>query len=224
MLKKEKYIWQIPVRLYHWINVVLIITLLVTGFYIGKPFASQNGEPYNHFIMGKMRLIHGLAAWFFIANFIFRLYWGFVGNEYAKLLPQRKTFVAEVRDSLKYYLFFNKEHAPHAGHNVLAQFIYLTVIWIGSIFMMLTGLAMQGEIAPGGFQSKFFGWVISMFGMSSPVRTYHHLVAGLFVLFIIVHLYLVIRQDVLDRDGTISSIFSGYKYAAVEPEVVHDKQ
>ncbi len=224
MLKKAVYVWEAPIRLYHWINVVLIVVLLITGFYIGKPFVAQTGEPYANFIMGKMRLWHALAAWFFIANFIFRFYWTFVGNEHAKFKPWRKGFVADGLDSLKYYLFLKKEHTVHTGHNVIAQLTYFFVMWIGSVFMILSGLALQGEIAPGGFQERFFGWIIPLFGMSSPVRMYHHLIAWLFVVFIVAHLYLVIRQELLDDDGTISSIISGYKFVINDGEHSHEEK
>ena len=34
------YVWEWPVRLTHWINVISIVVLSVTGFYIGNPFVS----------------------------------------------------------------------------------------------------------------------------------------------------------------------------------------
>ncbi|HDY70958.1 MAG TPA: Ni/Fe-hydrogenase, b-type cytochrome subunit, partial [Nitrospirae bacterium] len=35
--RKRVYAWEFPVRLTHWINVLCIIALSITGFYIGNP-------------------------------------------------------------------------------------------------------------------------------------------------------------------------------------------
>ncbi|MFZ5626893.1 MAG: cytochrome b/b6 domain-containing protein, partial [Bacillota bacterium] len=84
MLRKAIYVWEWPVRFYHWLNVFLIITLFLTGLYIGFPkYRPAGTEAYSFFLMGKARYWHGWAAWLFIANFLFRFYWAFVGNEYA---------------------------------------------------------------------------------------------------------------------------------------------
>ncbi|HWP97746.1 MAG TPA: Ni/Fe-hydrogenase, b-type cytochrome subunit [Syntrophomonadaceae bacterium] len=222
-LRKAIYVWELPIRLYHWINVFLIIVLLFTGLYIGKPILASVGEPYANFLMGKMRLWHAVAAWLFIANFLFRIYWAYAGNEHAKFKPWRTGFFSDGMESLKYYLFLKKEHTVHAGHNVIAQLTYFFMMWVGSFFMIITGLALQGEIGPGGFQEKFMSWLIPLFGQSSWVRTYHHLVAWLFIVFIIAHLYLTFRQDILDDDGTVSSIFSGYKFVSPDFDEHHDR-
>jgi Ni/Fe-hydrogenase 1 B-type cytochrome subunit len=223
VLKKAVYIWETPIRIYHWLNVVLIVILLITGLYIGKPVLTTPGEPYANFLMGKIRIWHALAAWVFIANFIFRFYWAFVGNKYAKFTLWSKDLLTDALETLKYYLFLKKEHTLHTGHNVIAQMAYFLVMWVGSVFMIITGLAMQGEIAPGGLQERWLGWLIPLFGQSSSVRIYHHLTAWLFIAFIVVHLYLVIRQELLDDDGTVSSIISGYKFVITDVEETHDE-
>ncbi|OEH84627.1 Ni/Fe-hydrogenase, b-type cytochrome subunit [Desulfuribacillus stibiiarsenatis] len=213
MLKRAIYIWELPVRLYHWINAFLIVALLVTGFYIGYPiFGPTGGEATENFIMGWMIYIHTLAAWFFIANIIVRFYWAFKGNEYAKFKPWRRGFAKDGLETLKYYSFMKKEHSLEHGHNVLAQLSYFFFMWVGSFIMIFTGFAMQGEMFPEGLQAKYFGWMLTLFGNSMDVRMLHHFVAWAFIWFIIIHLYLVIRQDILDEDGTISAIFNGYKF------------
>ncbi|MGI5922241.1 MAG: Ni/Fe-hydrogenase, b-type cytochrome subunit [Syntrophomonadaceae bacterium] len=228
MLKKAVYVWEAPIRIYHWVNVVLIIILLVTGFFIGKPIFTtslvSSGDAYANFLMGQMRIWHGIAAWLFIANFIFRFYWALVGNEHARFKPWRKGFVTDGIETLKYYLFLKKEHTLHTGHNVIAQLAYILVMWIGSLFMILTGLALQGEIAMGGLQERWFGWLLPLFGQSYTLRLAHHLVAWIFVAFIVVHLYLVIRQELLDDDGTVSSIISGYKFVITDARESHEKE
>jgi len=223
VLKKSVYVWELPIRIYHWVNVVAITILMLTGLYIGNPVFSQPGEAYGNFLMGRTRLWHSLAAWVFIANFIFRFYWALVGNEHARFNPFRRGFVRDGWDSLKYYLFLKKEHTLHTGHNVIAQLTYFFVMWLGSFFMIMSGLALQGEVYPGGLQDKLAGWMIPWFsGMSYGLRTWHHLVAWLFVIFVVAHLYLVFRQDILDDDSTVSSIINGHKFVIVDGDEPHE--
>jgi Ni/Fe-hydrogenase 1 B-type cytochrome subunit len=224
MLKESVYVWESPIRIYHWVNVVLLVVLVATGLFIGHPIFTRPGEAGAVFIMGKVRLWHSMAAWLFIANFIYRFYWAFAGNEWAKFKPWRKGFLADGLESIKYYLFLKQEHTLHTGHNVVAQLSYFAVMWIGSLFMILSGLALQGEIFPGGFQERIAGWMIPLFGGGSyALRSYHHLTTWLFIAFVIVHLYLVIRQDILDDDATVSSIINGHKFVMKEGKPNHDQ-
>lgn len=50
-------------------------------------------EAYFNYWFGTVRFIHFVAAFIFFFNFIFRLYWGFVGNRYAywtNFIPLKK--------------------------------------------------------------------------------------------------------------------------------------
>lgn len=222
MLKRSIYVWELPVRIYHWLNVILIIILFVTGLYIGKPFVNVIGDPTHTFLMGSVKYWHALAAWFFIANLIFRAYWALVGNRYAQFKPWRKGFFTDGWETLKYYLFLKKEHTLHAGHNVIAQLSYFFFMWVGSVIMVLTGLALQGEINDLSIQHRLFGWLETIFG-SFGLRSYHHLVAWTFPVFVIVHLYFAFRQDILDDDGTVSSMFNGHRFLLADGESENDK-
>lgn len=218
MYKRSAYIWELPVRIYHWLNVALIPILMLTGLYIGKPPFTLSGEAYSIFLMGKMRIWHAWAAWIFIANFIVRFYWAFVGNKYAWFFPWGKGFLDDLWETVKYYLFLKKEHTIHVGHNALAMMSYFLFMWIGSVLIILTGLALQAEIHPGNLQDRLAGWLIPLLGQSFAVRSYHHLIAWFFVVFSIIHIYMAVRQDLLDDDGTVSSMINGHKFLLAEGE------
>jgi Ni,Fe-hydrogenase I cytochrome b subunit len=40
----RKYVWQFPVRICHWVNVVSLSMLFLTGLYINHPILAPNGE------------------------------------------------------------------------------------------------------------------------------------------------------------------------------------
>lgn len=219
-LRSPIYVWQWPVRFFHWINAAAILVLFITGLYIGSPILSAPGEAAGNFFMGNMRYWHGITAYIFTANLLFRLYWFVVGNEFAKLRFWRKEFWQDAVATLKYYLFLTREHTTHVGHNSMAQLMYLVFIWVASLVMILTGFAMRATATPSGALG-LFSWLIPAIGSESQVRMIHHLFAWGYAAFLLGHLYMVFRQDILDDDGTVSSMISGYKYElpeTVKPE------
>ncbi len=220
-LKKTIYVWEAPVRVYHWLNAAAIVLLFVTGLYIGRPIMKPYGEATTNFVMGNIGLIHAVTAYIFTVNLIFRAYWALVGNEYAHFRPWQKGFVRDGTDTLKYYLFLKKEHTLHVGHNVIAQLMYFFVMWLGSAIMIITGFALRGTMKPGSWLDVLFGWISVLLGVAQ-VRTLHHISAWAFAAFVVAHLYMVVRQDILDEDGTVSSIVSGYKFGLVNRDPKED--
>ena len=82
---RRVYVWEAPVRLYHWINAATILILFATGILIGWPqtlWMAQ--EPSQQYWFGWVRFIHFASAYVFLFNILFRLYWSFVGNEHAR--------------------------------------------------------------------------------------------------------------------------------------------
>ena len=56
------YVWGAPLRAMHWIAALCLVSLIVTGFYIGGPYFMTSGEASSHFLMGRVRFIHFVAA------------------------------------------------------------------------------------------------------------------------------------------------------------------
>jgi hypothetical protein len=87
------YVWQLPVRITHWLIAGSILVLSVTGFYIGTPFIIVSGPAGQHFVMGTIKVIHYYAAIVFTLAVGVRLLWMFMGNKYSrwdKFLPVRE--------------------------------------------------------------------------------------------------------------------------------------
>lgn len=126
---RRVYVWEQPVRIYHWLNALVLLALIVTGFYIANPLALQSKtEASFMYTMGWFRYIHFIAAYLFFFNPLFRLYWGFVGNKYAnwkQFIPTSKRFIKEIWHVIKIDILMmkGKEHIS-IGHNALAGFIY----------------------------------------------------------------------------------------------------
>ena len=219
------YLWGWPLRTMHWAAAFSLLVLVVTGFYIGKPYFMTSGEASSHFLMGWMRFLHFAAAGVFVATAIIRAYWLFAGNQFERwraLFPIRRRDWAHFYAMVKFYLLIRPEKAPHyLGHNPLQQFSYTAIYGI-ALIQAVTGFAMYGQSRPGGFWYTLFGWVVPVLGGIQVVHFVHHAFTWAFLIFIPIHIYLALRSDLLERTGTISSIVSGGRFVRKDIDYVDD--
>ncbi|MBX2944502.1 MAG: Ni/Fe-hydrogenase, b-type cytochrome subunit [Cyclobacteriaceae bacterium] len=217
---RRVFVWQLPVRVYHWLNALCILALIATGFYIGNPLAILSGkEASDLYIMGTVRFIHFVAAYIFFFNFAFRIYWGFVGNKYAgwkNFIPTNKQFFKDMWAIIETDIFMTKGSELHTiGHNRVAGFIYfLTFIAFG--IQCLTGFGLYSATSDWWFPN-LFAWVPAVVGGDFMLRQIHHWTMWFFILFTVVHVYLVFYHDYVEGRGEISSMGGGWKF--IEEEI-----
>ena len=209
------YVYEAPVRAWHWLNALSIVVLAVTGYLIASPLPSVGGEASEHFLMGYIRFTHFTAAYIFTIGMLVRLYWAFMGNHHARqlfILPVTdKAWWAGLLQELRWYMFIEKYPKKYVGHNPLGHLFMFFAITLGGTFMIVTGFALYGEGAQEGSWSHtlFSNWVIPLFGQSQNVHSWHHLVAWGIVCFVILHVYTAIREDIMSRQTMISAMISG---------------
>lgn len=213
---RAEYVYEAPVRLWHWINAACILVLAVTGYFIGSPLPTQPGEASANFLMGYIRFAHFAAAYLFAVGIIGRAYWALAGNHHARELfwvpLTSKAYWRDFADWLRYYLFIGPVPAPTFGHNPLSRFAMVFVFLLTSLFMLVTGFALYGEGAQmGSWQERAFGWVLPLLGQSNNVHVLHHLGMWLLILFVMLHIYAAVREEICGRLSLIGGIISGYK-------------
>jgi len=210
------YVYEAPVRIWHWVNALSIVLLSITGYLIANPLPSMPGEASDHFVMGYIRFVHFAAAYVFTIAFIGRLYWALVGNQYAKQLFSMPVFSAsfwkELVHEARWYAFMEKEPKKYIGHNPLGHLFMVTIITIGGIAMVLTGFALYSEqTGLGTWQDALFGWLIPLAGQSQDVRMWHHWGMWIIILFVMLHVYTAVREDIMSRQSLISTMISGWR-------------
>ncbi len=209
------YVYEVPVRIWHWTNALAITVLAVTGYFIGSPPPSMGtGEAYDQFIFGYIRFTHFAAGYILAVAWIGRIYWAFVGNHHA-----RELFYLPVWDRrwwqdlftvVRWYLFLERQPKAFVGHNPLARLAMFFFFTLGVTFMIFTGFALYSEGAgQGSWQDALFGWVIPLFGQSQDVHTLHHLGMWWIIIFVIIHVYVAIREDIMSRTTIVSTMISG---------------
>lgn len=207
------YVWEMPVRITHWVIFLSILVLSFTGYYMYDPFIISRGT--SVFLMATMRFTHEVTAYVFIAAVLVRLYWFFKGNRWANwrsFLPLERWWRRGFRKQIKYYLFLNRDPESEVGHNPLAAATYLAVYAL-MVVEILTGLVLL-DFAGGlghGALAFWFGWITSFMNIQY-VRETHFLILFLFLAFMIHHVYSAVLIGIEERSGLVGGIFSGYKF------------
>lgn len=213
------YVWELPVRAFHWINAACITVLGVTGYLIGAPLALRShADASASYWFGTVRFVHFATAYLLTFNFLYRLYWGLRGNAYARwknyivATPRQWREVVEVlrADILQ----LRREPLESVGHNSLALLTYFASFLV-FLVQVVTGFGLYAAMSKGPIP-QLFRWIVPLLGGDASVRQLHHAMLWFFVLFTIVHVYLVAYHDYVEGRGIVSSMVGGWKF--VEPK------
>ncbi len=209
------YVYEAPVRIAHWIFVLCIPALAVTGYLIGSPLRSNYGDTWNTWVMAWIRFIHFTSGYILAVTFVVRVYWAIVGNHSARaiFLPPvwSLRWWAGLFGQMKYYLFVGKDKL-WVGHNPLAQMAMFAMFTLGVIFMIFSGFALYAQQWGWGLTPmNLFGWQFRLFDDPQTVRTLHHLGMWYVLLFVAVHVYMVFREDIMSGESVIGTMINGIR-------------
>ena len=211
------YVWEVPVRIYHWINALMITLLVATGFIIADPPVILTAtEATNAYWFGVTRFIHFAAAYIFLFNLVYRIIFSFFGNEYANVKeylvrPFRKRFWKKFLHVIEIdILLLRRKPYIDIGHNPVAILSYLGLFVI-SFIQATTGLGLMAATSSWWF-ANMFGWVPDLLGGDIMTRFIHHATTWLFLVFFIIHFYLVLFHEWFEGRGVLSSMTSGLKF------------
>jgi Ni/Fe-hydrogenase b-type cytochrome subunit len=208
--------WSVSLRLQHWSNVLAVVILSCTGYFIMDPFfgpvATDNAQQAGY-LMGWVRAIHFTTAFLWLLVGAARVVSAFRSRDrylrWPTLWPlKNKKDLQHLGQVLGHYTFLRKEAPLFMAHNPLQQLGYTGVYVLGAI-QMVTGLTLYGLVHKN---SSWFWALISTptdwFGVG-PVRVFHAIVMFLIWAFVLLHIYLAVRSDSLERHGGISSMING---------------
>lgn len=210
------YVYEAPVRLWHWVSAASIVVLVITGYLIGSPPLSLSGEASNHFLMGWIRYLHFSAAWIFAVGFAGRILWTFMGNIYTRelfYLPVwRKDYWKGLLDEILVYAFIKKQGEKTIGHNALARTALFFCFTLTGLFMIISGFALYSDgTGMDSWEGKVFGWVMPWLGGSLGTHFLHHWGMWVIILFVMIHIYTVTREDIMSRQTLLSAMTNGYR-------------
>jgi Ni/Fe-hydrogenase 1 B-type cytochrome subunit len=209
------YVWEQPVRWFHWINAAAIVALGVSGFLIAHPPAfATSTEASAGYWFGALRFVHFAMAYVFAANLAFRIYWSLVGNKFASwrnFFPLTRAQIRQVWEVIQVDILQSSNKPVHAlGHNAVAYFTYCGTLVL-SLFQIVSGFGLYAPTSDFWFP-QLFTWIVPLFGSEQNLRIFHYAVTWAFALFTFVHVYLVVYHDYVEGHGGLSSIIGGWKF------------
>ena len=178
----------LPFVITHWINLVAMILLIVTGFSIHFPFWPE--------FMGIARGVHVFCGFVLFINCIVRVLMAF----FVKSAPTGgtreqvtdfKTWLPQADNRhqglqwIKYYLFLKKDHPLSAKLGVPQKISYLCIPVL-IILMFYTGLCLWAPTMNMGFCTAG----IDLVGGLMSMRIIHYFMMYIFICFMFIHIYL----------------------------------
>lgn len=175
----------------HWINLLCMIGLAFTGFYIHYPFFAG--------FMFFARSIHFFLMFVLVINLTSRIILAFwvkdanqlgsrkVDVDIKNWLPQEEN-KHQFMETVKYYTFFRNTRVISAKYGALQKISYLATVLI-TLFMAWTGFALFTPAHTWAIW-PFFASAMSLFGGEIGVRIAHYFGMWVVILFVMVHAYL----------------------------------
>jgi thiosulfate reductase cytochrome b subunit len=180
------YLTPTPVRIWHWLNALGIVTLCITGIQIRFPeyaniFGTYKAAIRLHDIAGvtvSISFILWIVYYLFIARSLVKLYVPNLDDIKQGLFKQAFFY---------FFTFFLGEQNPHTAtldskFNAIQKMSYLFIMFLFLPLVIVTGLLIM-NVAP------LRGWIIMLGGIKFLVDA-HYLTACSFFAFLCVHIYM----------------------------------
>ena len=216
-------------RVTHWINLVCIVIMLMSGFqifnahkalYWGKKgadfdphwFALPNGFPHWATVPSWQDLATGRAwhfafAWIFVINGLIYLLFGLISGHFRRDFLPTGAQIRGIGHTVLDHLRLRWPKGEEAKtYNVLQKIAYIGIVIVLPL-MVLTGLTMSP-----GFDTTA-PWLLAIFGGRQSARSLHFIFAWSIIGFVIIHLLAILFAGPINE---IRSMITG-RYV-VEPE------
>jgi Ni/Fe-hydrogenase 1 B-type cytochrome subunit len=224
----KTFVWSKNIRLFHWLNVLSVLLLIVIGsvIYFGKDLGiSTEGKIL-------LKTIHVCVGYVFAANLIFRIILGFIGKGYERwgqTLPFNKVFKQELAD------FKKDKNKTFKGHSPLGK-LMVGALMLSLSIQMISGLVIAGtDIYYPPFGQYFASNIAQDKSQVSLIKPYSkenvdadaykemrnvrkpfitaHVYSFYFLLLLIpLHILAVFFAERREKHSIVSSMIHGFKY------------
>jgi len=174
-------VWDLPVRIFHW--------LLVAGFFVA------------YFTEDDLLEMHVWAGYLVSALLVFRIIWGFIGNQYARFA----NFLCRPAQSINYIKdVFALNAKRYIGHNP-AGAAMIVLLLISLLFTVLTGFAVYGADQAAG--------PLANIGPANEElwEELHEFFANFTLLLVVAHVVGVLVESYLHKENLARAMVHGYK-------------
>ncbi len=219
-----------PVRVTHWVNVICLVFLLMTGLQVLRAhphlywgLASTFDDPWlsvgtipgwltlpSYRDLATGRNWHFFFAWIFVANGTIYLLYILFSGRLARMLEPSRAELAHLPDSVVEHarLKFPEGEAART-YNVIQKLAYLVVLLILLPMMLVTGLAMSPTM------NAAIPELLLILGGRQSARTLHFIAAMGITTFAVVHVLLVFLSGPVNN---LRAMITGWYVIRTDPE------
>ena len=202
MTTKKYYLYPALIRIWHAINAIMFILLILTG--ISLHYSTTENSLIRFDISVA---IHNIAALIVSVNFIFFVFYNIFAKNGKYYRNWRKNIVTNLWIQLRFYAFGIFKNEPHPfpiddnqKFNPLQKFSYVLAMYFGMPLLIISGL---GLLFPEIIAYQVFGIDGLLF------FDILHIVMGFILsIFLVIHIYTCTLGD---KPGTLfKSMITGY--------------
>tara|TARA_R110001592_G_scaffold175466_5_gene414700 strand:- start:21065 stop:21676 length:612 start_codon:yes stop_codon:yes gene_type:complete len=183
--KKQVRVWDILVRVFHWLLVVAFFTAYMTE--------------------DDFMTIHTWSGYIIIGLLAIRIIWGFIGTQHARFSDfvfKPKNVIQFLKDTLSLRAKRYLGHNPAGGAMVMLLILSL-------VMTTFSGLVIFGiEESQGPLASWLSG---SSHSMGDFFEEVHEFFANFTLFLVFVHIAGVLVESLIHRENLIASMFNGNK-------------
>lgn len=190
---EEIKVWDLPIRLFHWI----LVLGFATSFVSGEADASD---------------IHVWVGYALCTLLAGRVYWGFKGNEYARF----RSFIFPVSETLAYARSMLNGHPKHYfGHNPAGALMVFALLGLVTL-IIATGMLTLSAI---DFEGPLLFLANSVSDETSYIfRHYHKLLPVAGLVLVSLHILGVIAGSIQHNENLVRAMLTGKK-KSISPSI-----
>jgi len=181
-------VWDLPLRLFHWLLVLLVIVSFVSAK-----------------VGGNAMQAHMLSGYLILVLLLFRLAWGFAGGTHARFV----SFVRGPGAVLRYLrALVGGESSMHLGHNPAGAWSAILLLLL-LLLQVTTGLFANDDIATEGPLAKLVSKALS-----DRLTGAHHLNIKFLYALVGLHLAAIAFYFFHKRENLVKPMLTGLKEVA----------
>jgi cytochrome b len=189
-------VWDLPVRVFHWLVVALLAFQVVTGR-----------------IGGSLMPYHAASGYAILALVIFRILWGIVGSTHARFASFMRGPAATYRFARR---LFSREAVPQVGHNPLGGWMVLALV------LCLLLQATSGLFANDGADAMGPLAPLVNIATSNTLTEFHRWNLRVLIGLSGIHIAAVLFHLVFKKEELTGAMFTGVKQ--VPEAAVHERR
>jgi len=188
-------VWDLPVRLFHLLIILLVAVQWWTGERLDKPEVLGGWDPF---------VLHIWAGCSILALVLFRVVWGFAGSTTARF----SSFVKGPVSVLRYTARLFSRGEPHVpGHNPLGGWSVLLMLGFLLALPLMGLFAADEDLMGAGPEGPLTGMVDS--GLADDLARWHGDAWDIFLILIGLHVAAAFFYLIVKRRNLIGAMITG---------------